>query len=79
MDDTLADAPGLVLAIEPMITLGSPRTVELSDGWTVVTQDGSVAAHVEHTVALLADGVWVLTAADGGRGRLGELISAEAG
>ena len=46
--------PGLALAIEPMITLGSPRTVELSDGWTVVTQDGSVAAHVEHTVGALA-------------------------
>ena len=59
--------PGLALAIEPMITMGSPRTVELSDGWTVVTQDGSIAAHVEHTVALLDDGVWVLTAPDGGR------------
>ena len=44
--------PGMALAIEPMITLGSPRTVELADGWTVVTRDGSVAAHVEHTVAL---------------------------
>jgi methionyl aminopeptidase len=70
--------PGLVLAIEPMITLGSPRTVELSDGWTVVTQDGSVAAHVEHTVALMDDGVWVLTAEDGGRSRLGDLASANA-
>jgi methionyl aminopeptidase len=70
--------PGLVLAIEPMITLGSPRTVELSDGWTVVTQDGSVAAHVEHTVAILDDGVWVLTAADGGRKRLGDLVSPRA-
>ncbi|HEX6871585.1 MAG TPA: type I methionyl aminopeptidase [Micromonosporaceae bacterium] len=70
--------PGLVLAIEPMITLGSPKTVELSDGWTVVTQDGSVAAHVEHTVALLADGVWVLTEPDGGKGRLGDLITASA-
>jgi methionyl aminopeptidase len=70
--------PGLVLAIEPMVTLGSARTVELSDGWTVVTQDGSVAAHVEHTVALLPDGVWVLTAADGGRERLGDLASAQA-
>lgn len=70
--------PGLVLAIEPMITLGSPRTKELSDGWTVVTVDGSVAAHVEHTVALLDDGVWVLTEFDGGRSRLGELISARA-
>lgn len=69
---------GLVLAIEPMITLGSPRTVELSDGWTVVTQDGSIAAHVEHTVALLDDGVWVLTAADGGRSRLGNLVTARA-
>ena len=70
--------PGLCLAIEPMITIGSPRTVELSDGWTVVTQDGSVAAHVEHTVALMADGAWVLTAEDGGRERLGELASAQA-
>jgi methionyl aminopeptidase len=71
-------APGLVLAIEPMVTLGSPRTVELSDGWTVVTQDGSVAAHVEHTVAFLADGLWVLTAHDGGRARLGDLLSRSA-
>src|SRR6185295_13529525 len=62
--------PGLCLAIEPMVTIGSPRTVELSDGWTVVTQDGSVAAHVEHTVALFADGAWVLTAADGGAAEL---------
>jgi methionyl aminopeptidase len=71
--------PGLVLAIEPMITLGSPRTVELSDGWTVVTQDGSIAAHVEHTVALLDDGAWVLTATDGGRSRLGDLTTRRAG
>jgi methionyl aminopeptidase len=70
--------PGLVLAIEPMITLGSPRTVELADGWTVVTQDGSLAAHVEHTVALLPDGAWVLTARDGGVTRLGRLASAAA-
>jgi methionyl aminopeptidase len=70
--------PGLCLAIEPMITVGSARTVELSDGWTVVTQDGSIAAHVEHTVALLADGAWVLTAPDGGRARLGGLLSASA-
>jgi methionyl aminopeptidase len=70
--------PGLCLAIEPMITMGSPRTVELSDNWTVVTQDGSVAAHVEHTVALFEDGVWVLTAADGGRSRLGDLLSTSA-
>jgi methionyl aminopeptidase len=68
--------PGMALAIEPMITIGSPRTVELDDGWTVVTRDGSVAAHVEHSMALLQDGVWVLTAADGGRARLGELVTA---
>jgi methionyl aminopeptidase len=71
--------PGLVLAIEPMITLGSPRTMELADGWTVVTQDGSIAAHVEHTIALLNDGAWVLTAPDGGRARLGDLLSSHAG
>jgi methionyl aminopeptidase len=68
-------APGLALAIEPMITMGSPRTAELDDGWTVVTRDGSVAAHVEHSMALLDDGVWVLTALDGGRSRLGELVT----
>lgn len=70
--------PGLVLAIEPMLTLGGPRTVELDDGWTVVTRDGSPAVHVEHTFALLDDGVWVLTAADGGAQRLGDLISSHA-
>ncbi len=70
--------PGLALAIEPMLTIGSPKTVELADGWTVVTVDGSVAAHVEHTMALLPDGVWVLTAPDGGRARLGDLVAASA-
>jgi methionyl aminopeptidase len=68
--------PGMALAIEPMITMGSPRTEELADGWTVVTRDGSIAAHVEHSMALLDDGVWVLTAPDGGRGRLGDLVTA---
>jgi len=68
--------PGLALAIEPMITMGSPRSAELDDGWTVVTRDGSVAAHVEHSMALLDDGVWVLTAPDGGRARLGDLVTA---
>ncbi len=68
--------PGLALAIEPMITMGSPRTAELSDGWTVVTRDRSRAAHVEHSMALLDDGVWVLTAPDGGRERLGDLVTA---
>ena len=54
---------GLVLAIEPMVTLGSPRVDVLEDDWTVVTRDGSYAAHVEHTVALTDDGPVVLTVA----------------
>jgi len=61
---------GMALAIEPMITLGGRGTQELSDGWTVSTADGSIAAHWEHTVAILADGLWVLTAEDGGRAEL---------
>jgi methionyl aminopeptidase len=58
--------PGMALAIEPMITLGRPDTVLLDDGWTVITADGSRAAHFEHTVAITPDGPWVLTAEDGG-------------
>jgi methionyl aminopeptidase len=64
--------PGMALAIEPMITLGGRDTQELNDGWTVTTVDGSWAAHWEHTVAILEDGPWVLTAADGGRSALAE-------
>ena len=52
---------GMALAIEPMVMLGGPETVLLEDGWTVVTADGSWAAHFEHTVAITADGPWVLT------------------
>ncbi len=69
---------GHVLAIEPMVTLGSPDVVETPDGWTVVTRDGSPAAHWEHTVAVTETGPWVLTAFDGGAARLGALVSAEA-
>jgi methionyl aminopeptidase len=65
--------PGLALAVEPMVTLGSPGTRELEDGWTVVTTDGSYAAHWEHTVAITEDGPWVTTAEDGGFARLAEL------
>lgn len=54
--------PGVTLAIEPMLTGGSGGTVELDDGWTVITDDGSRAAHWEHTVAVTEDGPWVLTA-----------------
>jgi methionyl aminopeptidase len=57
---------GMALAVEPMVTLGSPETILLDDGWTVITADGSWAAHFEHTVAITADGPWVLTAEDGG-------------
>lgn len=58
--------PGMALAIEPMIMLGRPETVLLDDAWTVITADGSWAAHFEHTVAITPEGPWVLTAEDGG-------------
>lgn len=58
--------PGLVVAIEPMVTLGGIDTVVSADGWTVSTVDGSVAAHWEHSVAVHDGGIWVLTAEDGG-------------
>jgi methionyl aminopeptidase len=58
--------PGMALAIEPMVMLGGAETVLLDDGWTVVTADGSRAAHFEHTVAITVDGPWVLTTEDGG-------------
>jgi methionyl aminopeptidase len=54
-------APGLVLAIEPIITAGDPETAVLEDDWTVVTVDGSRAAHVEHTIAITDDGPEILT------------------
>ena len=53
---------GMVLAIEPMLTAGTDETEELEDGWTVVTADGSRAAHWEHSVAVTDDGPRVLTA-----------------
>ena len=61
---------GIVLAVEPMATLGSPETTLLADDWTVVTADGLQASHWEHTVAVTPDGPWVLTAVDGGVSRL---------
>ena len=64
--------PGFCLAVEPMVSLGSPRTRVLDDEWTVVTTDGSFSAHWEHTVALTEDGPLVLTAPDGGRAKLAE-------
>lgn len=62
--------PGLCIAIEPMITLGEPQTQVLEDDWTVVTDTGAFAAHWEHSVAVLADGIFVLTAEDGGASEL---------
>jgi methionyl aminopeptidase len=52
---------GMVLAIEPMVNAGSSETKTLSDGWTVVTADGSLSAHFEHTVAITPDGPEILT------------------
>ncbi|MFB9312644.1 type I methionyl aminopeptidase [Nocardioides plantarum] len=66
--------PGLALAVEPMVTLGSADVDVLDDDWTVVTRDGSWAAHHEHTFTLTPDGgTWVLTALDGGRSMLESL------
>lgn len=65
--------PGLVLAVEPMINLGSADTVLLDDGWTVKTADGAWSAHFEHSIAVTLSGPWVLTALDGGAARLTEL------
>jgi methionyl aminopeptidase len=64
---------GLAVAIEPMLTGGTIDTVTLADDWTVATVDGTMAAHWEHSVAVHADGIWVLTAADGGAAALAPL------
>jgi methionyl aminopeptidase len=53
--------PGLVIAVEPMVNLGGWETVALQDGWTVVTADGSLSAHFEHTIAVTDGGAEVLT------------------
>jgi methionyl aminopeptidase len=55
-------AEGMVLAIEPMVNAGKPAVKVLADGWTAVTRDHSLSAHFEHTVAVTADGPWILTA-----------------
>ncbi len=56
--------PGMCIAIEPQVNLGSPAVRMLEDGWTAVTLDGSLSAHFEHTVAITADGPQVLTLPD---------------
>ena len=62
--------PGLVLAIEPMVTAGGEATFVEDDDWTVSTVDGTDGSHWEHSVARHADGIWVLTAPDGGAAAL---------
>jgi methionyl aminopeptidase len=52
---------GMVIAIEPMVNAGKPEVQVLSDGWTAVTQDGSLSAHFEHTVAVTDEGAVILT------------------
>jgi methionyl aminopeptidase len=65
--------PGLIVAIEPMVTQGGIDTFTGDDGWTVTTSDGSMAAHWEHSVAVHPGGIWVLTAEDGGAAALAPL------
>ena len=64
---------GMALAVEPMLIAGDKRTRVLADHWTVVSADGSPAAHFEHTFTLTESGAWVLTALDGGAAKLAEL------
>ncbi len=59
---------GMVIAIEPMVNLGESGTYVLEDDWTVVTADGSLSAHFEHTVAITADGPEILTKLADSRG-----------
>lgn len=63
---------GMALAIEPMVTLGTHKTVELDDEWTIVSKDGSKGSHWENTAVLTEHGIWVLTEFDGGSSRLGD-------
>jgi len=54
-------SPGMTIAIEPMVNFGGPETRTMDDNWTIVTADGSLSAHFEHTLAIGADGPRVLT------------------
>jgi len=65
--------PGLVIAVEPMVNLGTKHVRELSDRWTQATQDGRASAHFEHTIAVTEQGPYILTSAPGhGGGPEGE-------
>jgi methionyl aminopeptidase len=59
--------PGMVIAIEPMVTMGTSEVEILDDGWTAVTRDGSLSAHFEHTIAITESGPQVLTRRNGDR------------
>lgn len=65
--------PGLVVAIEPIISAGGIETIVQDDDWTVTMADGSLSAQWEHSVAVHAGGIWVLTAPDGGAAGLAPL------
>jgi methionyl aminopeptidase len=67
---------GMAMAIEPMLVLGDRHAILLEDDWTVITADGSIASHFEHTVAITPDGPVVTTAEDGGESGLVELAAA---
>ena len=71
MDDNLLRhdvrlVEGLTVAIEPMLCIGSGRTRVASDRWTVLTADGGLSAHFEHSIAFTRDGIEVLTRRDEG-------------
>ena len=60
----LSLAPGMTIALEPMVMAGSPETRVLADQWTVASADGELTGHYEHTVAVTREGPWVLTTLD---------------
>lgn len=64
--------PGMCVAIEPMFVIGTGDSNVLADDWTVISADGTRAAHWEHSIAIHSDGIWVLTATDGGAAGLAE-------
>ena len=68
-------AEGMVLAIEPMVNIGSATVKILKDGWTAVTSDGNLSAHFEHTVAVTAEGAEVLTRRSSESNRDGDYLS----
>ena len=71
--------PGLVIAVEPMVNLGTKHVRSLADHWTQSTQDGRASAHFEHTIALTEEGPWIVTGPPGEEGpRAAKSVSAAA-